>query len=120
MMSKVTVTRVPPAAPKEPIYYEARFELKETSGKSGATIRSVAISVGGGEVESTGPDCWGEVVRVPSGGTLTYFDSGWEDLSYCAPFAASRVEAEGFSVIVTFVDDDGRRGTLGATGPVTK
>src|SRR6186997_2338896 len=107
MMSKVVVTLVQPRERNEPFYYEARFELKETGGRSGATILAVAISAGNGDVETTGPDCWRDV-RVPPGGTLAYFDSGWELLGYCAPYAVSHVDAASFRLIVTFVDDDGR------------
>lgn len=112
-LSKVNVTVVPD--PPDGLFYEFRFELKETGGRSGATIRNVITSVDNGQSETTGPECWGDTMRVPPGGTLIDFDSGWTDLSYCAPWSYSSKEAARYTVSVRFADDEGREGILSVT-----
>ena len=76
-----------------------------------------------GNTEITDAACWRNTIRVEPGGTLNVFEVGRDslgDLSYCAPFVASRTEASHVSIVVTFTDDDGRSGTVRATATVTR
>ena len=96
--------------------YHVRFQLRETSGNSGATLQDVfvgdAVSGGG---DHTGPGCWGQALRVPPGGTLDtfYTDAGVAWLSYCAVGMAH--PSQNVLVVVKFEDDDGRSGSVVAT-----
>ena len=101
--------------------YVARFALKETSGKSGATIQNVLVGDLKGGGENTGPSCWRDTLRVPAGGTLDIFytDAGQRRLGYCAPVGYGDTSTPQVVVVrVSFVDDDGRTGTVDAV--VTK
>jgi len=112
---------VHPQLKGDPFGYELRFRLRETNGNSGATIQNVSVEDSGG-TDNTGPDCWRDILRVPPGGTLdifyTYAGQDW--LSYCAPWSGGRTETPQLRVVVTFTDDDGRRGTAEAVATVTK
>ena len=103
----------------EPFGYEPRFQLRETNGRSGATLQNISVGYNGG-ADNTGPSCWQDTLRVPPGGTLDMFytDAGQKWLSYCAPGSGGRTEAPQLRVIVTFTDDDGRTGTAEATATV--
>jgi hypothetical protein len=98
--------------------YEPRFQLRETSGKSGATIQNLFVAdpvLGGGD--NTGPGCWRIALRVPPGGTLDtfYSDEGWNWLGYCGVWGGGTSATGAVSVVVTFTDDDGVSGTAGAS-----
>jgi hypothetical protein len=86
-----------------------RFLLRETTGNSGATILNVLTGDGRGGADSTGPGCWGKVLRVPPGGMLDtfYTQEGADWLSYCGVWG-------GMFVTVRFADDTGRIGTVSA------
>ena len=100
--------------------YLVRFALAETGGKSGATIQNIETAIE--DRFNTGSGCWRDTLRVPPGGTLDIFDTdaGEKWLSYCAPDAASRTEANRVSIVVTFTDDDGHSNTVQATTSVTR
>ena len=124
-VSRFTVTVVPPAKPGDAFGYSEKFVLTETSGKSGATVQRIASSTDtdNGNTEIIDAACWRNTIRVEPGGTLNVFEVGRDslgDLSYCAPFVASRTEASHVSIVVTFTDDDGRSGTVRATATVTR
>ena len=89
--------------------YWPRFQLRETSGKSGATIQT--FLVGG---DRTGPDCWGPALRVPAGGTLDtfYSDEGWKWLGYCGVWGSGKSAVATVHVSVTFADDNGVAATV--------
>ncbi len=98
-----------------PFGYDVRFQLRETSGGSGATIKNVFVGDSRGGGDNTGPSCWGVALRVPPGGMLDtfYTDAGRDWLGYCAVgFSLPTEEAR---VFVDFVDDDGRSGIAGVT-----
>jgi hypothetical protein len=92
-------------------WLEPRFRLRETGGKSGATIRQVDVVDRNGGGASTGGNCL-QGMRVPPGGTVDtfYTDEGWDWLSYCAPSVNDPVR-----VVVQFADDEGRTATVDAT-----
>ena len=109
--------------------YDPRVRIVETSGRSGAVIKTVVISAPVPVLApdtfayETGEGCWRIQVRVEAGGTLNAFfgapDSGV--LGYCAPEFTS-IPAEPFSslvVTVTYLDDHGGTGQLVASIPVT-
>jgi hypothetical protein len=48
----------------EGFQYEPRFQLRETSGKSGATIQNLLVGDTKGGGDNTGPGCWGPALRV--------------------------------------------------------
>lgn len=104
--------------------YSVAFLLKETSGQSGAVIKSVQIANDAGRVDVTDGSCWGwsTVIRVPPGGTLDAFDSRFASplltpgpYDYCGAYsigATSQVR-----VTVVFADDGGTIGTVTASIP---
>jgi hypothetical protein len=95
--------------------YDVRFQLRETGGISGATLVDVLVGDLSGGGDYSGPDCWGEALRVPPGGTLDtfYSDDGRNWLGYCAVGAWHQQES--VRVVVRFEDDDGRPGSVAAT-----
>ena len=66
---------------------EVRFLLRETGGKSGATIRSIFLGDGRGGGEMRDGICT-DGLRVPAGGVLHtfYTDEGFESLGYCSTY----------------------------------
>ena len=119
-ISGLTLEVVRPTQPGGTFYYNERFQLTETGGKSGATIQNIQSTVENGNSENTGTSCWRQPIRVAPGGTLDTFDTGWDQLGYCAPFAASRAESSRVTVIVLFTDDEGRGGSAIATASVPR
>lgn len=109
--------------------YDPRFRIIETSGRSGAVIKSVVVkapfpvATPDHQWEETGENCWHSTVRVEAGGTLhAFFVEPYSPggLYYCAPFLSS-LAAEGLPsvvVTVTYVDDYGATGELSASIPV--
>src|SRR5262245_32309222 len=96
--------------------YEPRFQLRETSGKSGATIQNFFVGDAKGGGDNTGPGCWQIVLRVPPGGTLDtfYSDEGWNWLGYCGVWGGGKSAAATVDIVVTFTDDNGVAGTVAA------
>lgn len=90
--------------------YDVRFQLRETSGNSGATIKNVLVGDLRGGGDNTGPSCWVVPLRVPPGGVLdTFFtDAGRDWLGYCGVGAGFPTQEA--RVVVDFADDDGRIG----------
>lgn len=95
--------------------YGVRFLLRETSGRSGATIERIVIR-GPAESDETGSTCWRTAVRVPPGGTLDtfYTDAGADWLLYCSPFNVGHTPAPALGVEITFHDDRGNVGSVTA------
>jgi hypothetical protein len=91
--------------------YEPRFQLRETGGKSGATLE--VIKFGGEELSG---DCLGSV-RVPPGETLETFHTGevLQTWGYCALMSAGAAEAPELEVVVFFKDDAGGRADVRAS-----
>ena len=102
------------------LYFNQKFTLLETGGKSGATIQKITSSVDGQVTDDTGPSCWRQPIRVAAGAILDTFDTGWDSLSYCAPFATGRTVPARLGVAVSFTDDDGHQGTVQATTSVSR
>ena len=96
-----------------------RFLLRETGGKSGATLLRIVVS-GPNGTDETDPGCWGPTLRVPPGGTLDtfYTDAGFKWLLYCAPGTGGSHMVSQVGLSVTFADDEGRVGVVGAVVPV--
>jgi hypothetical protein len=102
------------------LYFNQKFTLAETGGKSGATIQKITSSVDGQVTDDTSPSCWVQPIRVAPGATLDTFDAGWDSLAYCAPFATGRTVPARVAVVVSFTDDDGHEGTVQATTTVSR
>ncbi len=93
--------------------YSIKFDLVETTGRSGATIDSIKVIVDEDGFLS-GAYCWGTPIRVAPGGTLRLFASGVDEaLGYCSPgpVGSSAAESE-LTVLLGFVDDQGQYGRL--------
>jgi hypothetical protein len=120
-IEEISVTVHPPGKQGWTFGYEPRFQLRETSGKSGATLVKVEISSDAG-TEVTGPSCWGEMLRVPPGGTLDtfYSDVGARWLGYCGVWGGGRTQTPTVVITVTFTDDDGLSATAHATADLSK
>ena len=104
-----------PAHGPNALWGEVRFLLRETSGVSSAAVREVVVPGGGDPANAA---CWGPKQRVPAGGTLDtfYTDDGVRWLGYCGPWGITPAEPrQPITVIVTFDDDQGRRGSVEAT-----
>jgi len=93
--------------------YEVRFLLRETGGRSGATVQRVVVYGPSGSDE-TGPGCWRDSLRVPPGGVLDTFhtDAGQYWLAYCSPGSGGVVRTPSLTITVRFADDDGRVGEV--------
>ena len=91
--------------PRGDFWYEPRFRLRETGGKSGATIQQVGFAG-----EALGPDCLGSL-RVPPGEILDTFHTGEvaETWGYCALFGGGSTESPELQLVVWFKNDGGRR-----------
>jgi hypothetical protein len=113
---RVTVLPDPPGG----FYFQERFTLTETGGRSGATIQDIESSVNGTVTDSTGPSCWVEPIRVAPGSTLDAFDAGWDSLLYCAPFSYGRTVTAGVAIVVNYIDDEGNRGRVSAARTVSR
>jgi hypothetical protein len=100
-------------------FFNQRFKLTETGGRSGATIQGIQSSVNGTVIHTTGADCWKTPIRVAPGATLDVFDAGSDSLGGCAPAFSGRTDATRFTIVVTFTDDDGQRGSVEATTTAT-
>ena len=94
--------------------FAVRFLLRETGGKSGATITRIVVYGPDGS-DQTGQACWGPALRVPPLGSLDtfYTDEGANWLLYCGPGIADKTAAPLLYVIVTFTDDFGVSGSMG-------
>ncbi|HET7698640.1 MAG TPA: hypothetical protein VFK57_23190 [Vicinamibacterales bacterium] len=101
--------------------YEVRFLLREAGGTSGATIQRVVVYGPAGSDE-TAPSCWGDKLRVPAGGELDtfYTDTGAAWLGYCAPGSGGSTAFPALRVVITFSDDQGIVGTVGAEVPARR
>jgi hypothetical protein len=102
------------------LYFNQKFTLMETGGKSGATIQKIASSVDGRVTDDTGPLCWVQPIRVVPRGILDTFDAGWDSLTYCAPFSTGRTLPARVGVVVNFTDDDGHESFVEATTTVSR
>ena len=106
-------------------FHEVKFLLRETSGKSGATIRLVEVKVrqgyiyGDDDEVSTGEDCWRRAIRVEAGATLDIFSLGHDGLGSCQPAARGEIQTSPVRVVVTFTDDQGLTGIAEARAVLT-
>lgn len=95
--------------------YKFTFQLKETSGQSGATISSILFTMPSGAATFTATYTPATAQRVPPGGSL---DLGPIQITdQAGPSTSLAAEA---SLTVKFVDDGGREGSAAGTGPVTR
>ena len=102
--------------------YQVRLLVRESSGRSGATVKAITVynpNHAAGETYSqvTSESCWRDTLRAPAGGTLDVFytDSGANWLSYCYAGIGAAPGVSRLSVEVTFTDDDGHPGTATTT-----
>ena len=116
-IERLTIRESPPTD-RHPFYgYDVRFQLRETSGASGAIIRNVFYGdLSSGSGDNVGPGCWRHDLRVQPGRTIDtfYTDEEIERLAYnyCWSGTSSRTPLDQLHVIVSFTDDDGRPGTV--------
>jgi hypothetical protein len=108
-ISTFTVTRRSTQPLSDWVLYDVKLWLAETSGKSGATLKAVGLSV---PIVGTDFGCTqSQHVRISPGET-------WDmnSLGYCAPEVSIHKsvgsEVSSVSLSVTFTDDDGRSGSL--------
>jgi hypothetical protein len=97
---------------------EVRFGLRETSSNSGATIKSFFLGDGAGGGAMFDGFCIGDL-RVPPGGVYDTLstDEGYKSWGYCAPYwgvVSAPLKETPVFLTVTFVDDDGRTGSVRA------
>ena len=104
--------------------YEVRFLLRETGGKSGATVKETVVinpnvlpSGYSTYSQAQGESCWIEELRVPPGGMLDIFytDAGSKWLSYCWVGVDAPPNVPNLRLEVHFKDDGGPRGLAVAT-----
>ena len=100
-----------PTKSGSPLTFVVRFRITESSGISGAVVRSVAIDPGG----TTSDHCWGAPLRVGAGENSDAFRE-LPAVAQCAPTltAAALAPVVSFDITIAFVDDLGRPGTLAA------
>ena len=107
--------------------YSVAFLLKETSGQSGAVIRSVHVADDAGVVTVSDASCWGSnvVIRVPPGGTLADFDRPFtsqalspDPYTYCGAYSSGPPTTQ-LRVTVIFADDFVATGTVTARIPTS-
>ena len=101
--------------------YGVRFLLRETGGRSGATIDRIVVYGPSGSDE-TNPGCWRDSLRVPPEGELDtfYTDAGAAWLSYCGPGSGGHTGAPVLHIMVTFRDDNGVVGSVDAPIPTLR
>ncbi len=112
-VSLFTVTPIPPSQASDWIEYRVKLRLSETSGKSGATLKTITLSAAG----TTDYGC-GEVVGINPGETWDL-----DSLGYCAPGVSLHTvgaSVSRVSLFVAFTDDEGRAGSLTTSVDVTK
>jgi len=114
LIEQLSVRVHPPTQGDKFFGYEPRFQLREASGYSGATIQNIALVAPNGGSDNTGPGCWRETLRVPPGEVIdTFFsDTGASWLGYCAPWSGGNSEKPDLLVVVTFIDDEGHVGSV--------
>ena len=97
-----------------------RFVLRETSGRSGATVKAVYTANDNGRVQVTDEGCWRQVIRVDPGGTQHTFAGEVPDpadpYGSCSPYHPFGPTSQ-LRVTVSFVDDAGALGTVTASIP---
>ena len=96
-------------------FYALTFLMTETSGSSGAVIKSITVVPPSGDSDETGETCWHSPLRVEAGATSDAFRAGSSRVpSYCAPGVVSPVKPAFVTVTIRFVDDTGAAGVLSA------
>jgi hypothetical protein len=93
--------------------YEVRFLIRETGGKSGATINQITV-YGPDSSDITNAGCWRDAQRVAPLGKLDtfYTDLGSKWLAYCGPGSAGKTPSPSLDVTLTFTDDAGVVGSI--------
>jgi hypothetical protein len=92
-------------------WYTLVFFVSETSGASGAVIKSIRVVPPAGDSVETGETCWGSPVRVDAGGTSDAFRPGSSRVpSYCAPGLAAPMKPSFVTVTIRYIDDSGAAG----------
>lgn len=121
-VSTFTATLVPPTSGSAYFYYDVKFRLSETSGKRGATLKTLGFTTPSGDGFYP---CMSPSIRLNPGATWDmdsfagFYDCG--DYPYFAgPLVTSRTEISSLSVAGTFTDDDGRSGSFAGAAVVTR
>jgi hypothetical protein len=107
-----TFTVRAPSGGKGFFAYDLKIGLSEIGGKSGATLTSFVILMSNGDKEF---GCVPNLQRVAPGATWDM-----ENLGYCTPTPGTSQPVSDISVQVTFYDDEGHRGIVEASTPVTQ
>jgi hypothetical protein len=99
-------------------WYWPKLTLTETSGVSRALIKNITFQLLDVGPVGNVPPSW-EPREVPAGGSIT-LDT--DDLGYGMPWfeISSTAEASRVSLVISFVDDAGRGGSVAAIAPVTR
>jgi hypothetical protein len=97
-------------------YVPVKLQVIETSGKSGAALRTLDVDAVGGVRDR---DCTPE--QMVRGAVLAPAASRdfAVTLGYCVPYAVTGVEVSEVTFLATFADDDGRLGELRGSANVT-
>ena len=108
-VSTFSVTRRSTQPLSDWVLYDVKLRLTETSGKSGATLKAVGLSV---PMVGTDLGCTqSQHVRISPGETWDM-----DSLGYCAPEVSIHksvgTEIANVSLFVTFADDVGRIGSI--------
>jgi hypothetical protein len=115
-VSTFTARLVPPTSGKDYVDYDVKLRLSETTGKSGATLKTIKLSaLPSGNSGSSSDGCWPKGLRIAPGETWDM-----ESLGYCIPEVSGRTEDSSVSLVVTFTDDDGRSGQIQGSATVTR
>lgn len=98
-----------------PYELDGVFTLTETSGRGGATLRSVVFAAGSA-IDMQDASCWGDApIRVPPNGTFTSVTLG-----YCAPFLRVFTADGSADLTVSLQNDDGSRGEVRASAAIPR
>jgi hypothetical protein len=109
-VSTFTATLVPPSPVANYFSYELTLRVSEIGGQSAATLETVLMMLSNGDSDN---GCAYIQARIEPGAT-------WDmaTLGYCAPYLTSGSAVDRLSVTVTFIDDEGHRGTARASTEV--
>jgi len=96
-------------------FYALTFLITETSGSSGAVVKSILVVPPVGDSDQTDETCWHSPLRVEAGTTSDAFRAGSSRVPYsCAPGVVAPVKPAFVTVTIRYVDDAGATGVLSA------
>jgi hypothetical protein len=98
-------------------YYWPRLTLAETSGSSGAVIKQMVFELTDTGPEGKVPVVWNPM-QVPAGGTLTLDEGDYGDP--WLEIDSTSANASRVSVVISYVDEQGRGGSISAVADVSR